>query len=293
MKTQLAYEHNGAPIARERFYAIACDPRRSVAVEACAGAGKTWMLVSRILRALLDGAQPHEILAITFTRKAAGEMRQRLQEWLEEFADAPHEVLDQALRQRGVEAHAVPQLRLQLSGLYRALLETGRPVQVRTFHSWFAALLRSAPLAVLEDLGLPANYELLEDDSEAVAAVWRRFHTAVVAQPQARLDFEASVMAHGRSQTQKALLAALAKRVEFNLADEIGVVEASVRPAAELFPAFTGLDTPEAALDTPAARERWLARARLLGAEANKTPQKAAQAVIDAFECDDLQQRFV
>ena len=60
---------------RERFYAVACDPRRSVVVEACAGAGKTWMLVSRILRALLDGAPPHEILAITFTRKAAGEMR--------------------------------------------------------------------------------------------------------------------------------------------------------------------------------------------------------------------------
>jgi len=55
----LAYEHNGERISRERFYAIACDPRRSVAVEACAGAGKTWMLVSRILRALLaEDLQP-------------------------------------------------------------------------------------------------------------------------------------------------------------------------------------------------------------------------------------------
>ncbi|MFN7041831.1 MAG: UvrD-helicase domain-containing protein, partial [Acidovorax temperans] len=79
---QAAYEHNGRPVSREAFYAIACDPARSVAVEACAGAGKTWMLVSRMLRALLDGCAPHEILAITFTKKAAGEMRQRLQEWL-------------------------------------------------------------------------------------------------------------------------------------------------------------------------------------------------------------------
>jgi hypothetical protein len=77
------------PATREAFYAIACDPRRSVAVEACAGAGKTWMLVSRIVRALLDGAEPHEILAITFTKKAAGEMRQRLQEWLAAFAAEP------------------------------------------------------------------------------------------------------------------------------------------------------------------------------------------------------------
>ena len=80
---QAAYEHNGRPLTREAFYAIACDPARSVAVEACAGAGKTWMLVSRMLRALLDGCAPHEILAITFTKKAAGEMRQRLQEWLQ------------------------------------------------------------------------------------------------------------------------------------------------------------------------------------------------------------------
>ena len=37
--TQAAYEHNGRPVSREAFYAIACDPARSVAVEACAFAG--------------------------------------------------------------------------------------------------------------------------------------------------------------------------------------------------------------------------------------------------------------
>ena len=77
-----AYYADGERIPRERFYAIACDPARSSIVEACAGAGKTWMLVSRILRALLAGAEPQQIVAITFTRKAAGEMRERLAEWL-------------------------------------------------------------------------------------------------------------------------------------------------------------------------------------------------------------------
>ena len=48
---------------------IALDPQHSVVVEACAGSGKTWLLVSRIVRLLLDGAQPSQILAITFTRK--------------------------------------------------------------------------------------------------------------------------------------------------------------------------------------------------------------------------------
>ena len=58
--TAAAYARNGQPVSAETFYAIACDPRRSVAVEACAGAGKTWMLVSRIVRALLDGANAPE-----------------------------------------------------------------------------------------------------------------------------------------------------------------------------------------------------------------------------------------
>ncbi len=97
-----AYEHNGQSVSREAFYAIACDPARSVAVEACAGAGKTWMLVSRMLRALLDGCAPHEILAITFTKKAAGEMRQRLQEWLEAFAHARLDEMTRVLVSRGI-----------------------------------------------------------------------------------------------------------------------------------------------------------------------------------------------
>ena len=240
----LAYERNGSRISREQFYAIACDPRRSVAVEACAGAGKTWMLVSRILRALLAGAQPQEILAITFTKKAAGEMRQRLHEWLQEFSTASPDALAQALLQRGVPAQDVPQQARELQSLYQRVLAAGRPVQIRTFHSWFAALLRNAPLAVLERLGLPASYELLEDDKEAVERVWRRFHDAVAADPQARDDFEASVRAHGRFSTQKALLAALDKRVELALADAHGVVDASVKPWGDQFPEFAGLGEP-------------------------------------------------
>src|SRR6478735_11671306 len=95
-----AYTIDGQTVALELFYRVACDPARSCVVEACAGAGKTWMLVSRILRALLAGAKPQEIVAITFTRKAAGEMRQRLNEWLHEFAAATPQQRVQALQDR-------------------------------------------------------------------------------------------------------------------------------------------------------------------------------------------------
>ena len=86
----------------EAFYAAACDPRRAIAVEACAGAGKTWMLVARIGRALLDGAAPQDILAITFTRKAAGEMRQRLQQELQRCASLDAAGLAATLRAWGL-----------------------------------------------------------------------------------------------------------------------------------------------------------------------------------------------
>src|SRR4051794_25385838 len=155
--TRAAYEANGRSVERDAFYALACDPQRSVVVEACAGAGKTWMLVSRILRALLEGAAPHEILAITFTRKAAGEMRKRLQDWLAEFAHADPEKLGQELLARGVPLPAIDGLREPLRTLHARVLADGRGVQIRTFHGWFAALLRNAPIATLEELGLPAR----------------------------------------------------------------------------------------------------------------------------------------
>ncbi|MDP1657112.1 MAG: UvrD-helicase domain-containing protein [Hylemonella sp.] len=243
-----AYELNGHPVSREDFYAIACDPRRSVAVEACAGAGKTWMLVSRILRALLEGAAPHEILAITFTKKAAGEMRQRLTEWLEEFAKATPEQLEKELLIRGIGLQASRELREPLQNLYQTLLAQGRPVQIRTFHSWFAALLRTAPLSVLEALGLPTAYELLEDDAQAVAQVWRPFHARLLREPEARQDYEAVVATHGRFQTERALEAALHRRVEFALADAQGAVLASVPHFSEQFPEFSGVEEPLAVL---------------------------------------------
>ena len=64
----------------------ALDPGASVVVEACAGSGKTWLLVSRIVRLLMAGVAPSEILAITFTRKGAREMQERLNEWLQALA---------------------------------------------------------------------------------------------------------------------------------------------------------------------------------------------------------------
>ncbi|MCX7242120.1 MAG: UvrD-helicase domain-containing protein [Burkholderiales bacterium] len=272
-----AFEHNGSVVTRSQFYAIACDPRRSVAVEACAGAGKTWMLVSRMVRALLLGCEPQNILAITFTKKAAGEMRQRLQEWLQKFALADDATLRQELRDRGMLEESDASQLQTLRGLHGVLLRKGRAVQIRTFHSWFAALLRTAPLSALHDLGLPTRYELLEDDAQAVALTWRRFQTQVATEPQARSDYLEAVATYGRHQAHVALEAALAKRVEFALADQQGLVDASVDHFSLQFADFADLQDPAQYLWTQAMQKLLTEAARLLGAATQATLISAAQ----------------
>ncbi len=70
---------------------IAVDPSRNVALEASAGTGKTRVLVDRYVNLLKAGVDPTNVLAITFTRKAAAEMRQRIVQTLGEAA-ARHEI---------------------------------------------------------------------------------------------------------------------------------------------------------------------------------------------------------
>ena len=269
---------DGRRVEPQAFYAAACDPARSCVVEACAGSGKTWMLVSRMLRALLDGTPPHEILAITFTRAAAGEMRERLDQWLADFSTprSTHDQRVRALVERGVDAARAEALAPELGTLQCRVLAAGRAVEIRTFHGWFAQLLRSAPLALLDRLGVQANAELVEDWREHRPAVHRAFHALLLRDDALRADHAAVTAARGRHQLRVWLDTVWDRRVEFELADEAGVLATSLERAEDVWPELAAYAHPAEAIATAAWTDLLRTAVRELAAARGKLARDAA-----------------
>jgi len=160
---------------QQELTARALDPAASVVIEACAGSGKTWMLVSRIVRLLLDGAAPSQILAITFTRKAAQEMATRLRDGLYELATGSDEEARKFLRDRAVPEKDIETLLPEARQLYERFLTAQPPITIATFHSWFLQLLRRAPL----DAGALGDVNLVEQTSSLVDEAWESFASRV------------------------------------------------------------------------------------------------------------------
>ena len=176
-----AYEIDGIEVNAAQFTAAACDPQRSVVVEACAGSGKTWLLVARMLRLLLAGAEPAELLAITFTRKAAQEMRWRLMELLKELALAERTQAYDLLRERGIEEHQLSDVLPRAQGLYEQLLASPQGLAMDTFHSWFGRLIQLAPLSS----GVPHGFTLTESTAELRREAYGQLMQQIV-QPEHR-----------------------------------------------------------------------------------------------------------
>lgn len=281
-----AYRCNGELVDASTFYRIACDPARSVVVEACAGAGKTWMLVSRILRALLDGAAPQEILAITYTRKAAGEMRQRLVDWLKDFTLTTPELRREALIQRGLTPEQAVRSEPLLAGLYEQMLAAGRPVEILTFHAWFWQLMRYAPMTLLDELGLQPDMALVDDAQELYDESWVPFLEAISDDDDLREDFKVLIQRHSRHTVKAWLQNALQRRMEWLLSDEAGILEQSVPTHC---PGEGGPQSPAELADIDA----WLAQtpqrdvlaraAQALGQIKGARVEAAARTLVDAL----------
>jgi ATP-dependent helicase/nuclease subunit A len=116
---------------------IAVDPTQNVVLEASAGTGKTRVLVERYVNLLMAGVEPDRILAITFTRKAATEMRQRIIERLKE-----------ASRTSQLSAAAWKQLRERLGD-----------IAISTIDAFCLSLIREFPL----EAGVEPGFDLADE----------------------------------------------------------------------------------------------------------------------------------
>ena len=185
----------------------ALDTSRSVVVEACAGSGKTWLLSSRITRALLEGVPPRAILALTFTNKAAAEMRNRVIGHLKEMAAATPEQLREKLSDWGLAGDALESaIRLAPQALARFLSDP-QPPTISTFHSWYIRLAAMAPLKMAGW----ATMTLSQRTWDLLRGAWQLFY----AEHADRLPYAALVAQMGSSNVRAAMEDWVLARVEW------------------------------------------------------------------------------
>ncbi len=143
--------------------AIDSHALKPILVRASAGTGKTYQLTARLLRILLQGASPETLLATTFTRKAAGEILDRVLLTLARAADADDPEALEALRAQ-VGIPTLP--RSVCLQLVDTLLRNIHRLRICTMDSLFSQLARSFPF----ELTLPPAWRLTDEIEE----VWMR-----------------------------------------------------------------------------------------------------------------------
>ncbi|MDE2219394.1 MAG: UvrD-helicase domain-containing protein, partial [Gammaproteobacteria bacterium] len=165
--------------------AAALDTRNSFLLQAPAGSGKTTVLTCRLLALLATVDAPEEILAITFTRKAAAEMRNRVLEALHCAATG--------VGGRELEARHAAAAWKRSQSLGWNLLDTPARLRIMTIDAYCQSLCAQLPIATRSGLRL----EIAPDARPLYAAAARRLleralsETELVAAAQllfARLD---------------------------------------------------------------------------------------------------------
>ena len=149
---------------QERHEAL--DPARSFIVQAPAGSGKTGLLVQRFLRLLSLVERPESVVAVTFTRKAASEMKERVEQALDQASKGtdvkePYEKHTREL--------ALATLENSRKNAWHLLSDTGR-LQIQTIDSLCAMLTRQMP--VVSEFG--GTRDVVEDARELYRLAARR-----------------------------------------------------------------------------------------------------------------------
>jgi len=156
---------------------LALDITQSHHVEAPAGSGKTMLLVARFIKLLSCVRHPHEILALTFTNKAAGEMKTRIGAVLQKAHSGLPPSSD-------LEGHLLKSAKKALKHheAHRFLLLSPEGLQVTTFHGFCYALIKRAPL----EAGVPPQSVVIDEEEQGpvLDESIRNMISAVVSMPE-------------------------------------------------------------------------------------------------------------
>ncbi|RVZ80672.1 RecB-like helicase [Helicobacter pylori] len=136
--------------------------RQCMALKASAGSGKTFALSVRFLALLFKGANPSEILTLTFTKKATAEMKERILDYLKilqkENLESEKEKSQNILKELEEKYHLKPDLvRNNAPKIYQRFLNA--EIRISTIDAFFQSILRKFCWFV----GLSANFEVNED----------------------------------------------------------------------------------------------------------------------------------
>ncbi|MBH0279306.1 RecB-like helicase [Helicobacter pylori] len=136
--------------------------RQCMALKASAGSGKTFALSVRFLALLFKGANPSEILTLTFTKKATAEMKERILDYLKilqkENLESEKEKSQNILKELEEKYHLDPSLvRNSTQKIYQRFLNA--EIRISTIDAFFQSILRKFCWFV----GLSANFEVNED----------------------------------------------------------------------------------------------------------------------------------
>jgi ATP-dependent helicase/nuclease subunit A len=164
--------------------ARATDPHASAWVSANAGSGKTFVLVRRVIRLLLNGTDPARILCLTFTKAAAAEMANRVFEELAAWTTLDEAALASVVAEvDGREPSAATLAAARR--LFARALDTPGGLKIQTIHAFCERLLHQFPF----EANVAGRFEVLDElDAQALRAEARRRLWAQAAhEPDGRL----------------------------------------------------------------------------------------------------------
>ncbi|WP_374765158.1 double-strand break repair helicase AddA [Yunchengibacter salinarum] len=138
--------------------ARATDPDLTAWVGASAGTGKTHVLTARVLRLMLTGTPPENILCLTFTKAAAAEMKSRIFQELGGWTVMATDTLRAELRRRTQE-DADDTMLARARQLFAHVLDLPGGLRIQTFHSFCQSLLARFPL----EAGIAPGFQAMEE----------------------------------------------------------------------------------------------------------------------------------